>query len=180
MKKLLISKTQFFIQPAFEKKITARVVMNKQVRMLKAYTDKNNEKLHDISREIRRKAIRRRRQKNQDYREHSLRLNKLMNSKTGIGKTIHALKQIISHVEEAKDLVKLKVKELKKKKKNLLIANPFDFTEYVEKRKEENQIDLGLLLELAAENKIMYNQTPLNTLIEDIEKLKWLFYEKLF
>ena len=48
--------------------------------------------------------------------------------------------------------------------------NPFDFTDYVEKQKEENEIDLGLFLELAEENKIIYNQTPINILIEDMEK----------
>ena len=50
--------------------------------------------------------------------------------------------------------------------------NPFDFTEYIEKQNEENEIDLGLFLELAEENKIIYNQVPVNTLIEDMEKLK--------
>ena len=50
--------------------------------------------------------------------------------------------------------------------------NPFDLTEYVKKQKKENEIDLGLFLELAEENKIIYNQVPVNTLIEDTEKLK--------
>ena len=54
--------------------------------------------------------------------------------------------------------------------------NPFDFTDYVEKQKEENEIDLGLFLELAEENKIIYNQTPVSTLIEDLEKLKNRFF----
>ena len=53
--------------------------------------------------------------------------------------------------------------------KQLRKENPFDFTDYVEKQKEENEIDLGLFLELAEENKIIYNQTPVNTLIEDME-----------
>ena len=56
--------------------------------------------------------------------------------------------------------------------KQLRKENPFDFTEYVEKQKEENEIDLGLFLELAEENKIIYNQTPVNTRIEDMEKMK--------
>ena len=60
--------------------------------------------------------------------------------------------------------------------KQLRKGNPFDFTDYVEKQKEENEIDLGLFLELAEENKIIYNQTPVNTLIEDIEKLKNGFF----
>ena len=39
--------------------------------------------------------------------------------------------------------------------KQLRKENPFDFTDYVEKQKEENDIDLGLFLELAEENKII-------------------------
>ena len=60
--------------------------------------------------------------------------------------------------------------------KQLRKENPFDFTDYVEKQKEENERDLGLFLELAEENKIIYNQTPLNALIEDMEKLKNGFF----
>ena len=41
--------------------------------------------------------------------------------------------------------------------KQLRKKNPFDFTDYVEKQKEENEIDLDLFLELAEENKIIYN-----------------------
>ena len=55
--------------------------------------------------------------------------------------------------------------------------NPFDFTDYVEKQKDENEIDLGFFLELAEENKIIYNQTPISTLIEDMEKLKMDFLQ---
>ena len=63
-----------------------------------------------------------------------------------------------------------------KKTKKLPIESPFDFTEYVEKQEEENEVDLGLFLELAEENKIIYKQTPVNTLIEDMEKLKNGFF----
>ena len=42
--------------------------------------------------------------------------------------------------------------------------------EYLEMPKEENEIDLVLFLELA--EKIIYNQAPVYTLIEDNEKLK--------
>ena len=38
--------------------------------------------------------------------------------------------------------------------------------------KSDNEIDVGLFFEIAQENKIMYNQTPVNTLIEVMEKLK--------
>ena len=58
------------------------------------------------------------------------------------------------------------------KTKNPPAENPFDFTDYVEMRKVENGIDFGLSFELAEENKIIYNQAPVNTLIEDMEKLK--------
>ena len=46
----------------------------------------------------------------------------------------------------------------------------------MEKQKEENEIDLGLFLELAEENKFIYNQVPVSTLIEDMEKLKNGFF----
>ena len=101
-----------------------------------------------------------------------MRINKLNISKTDLKNKIEALKQIISHIEEGKNRVKSKIKQLKKKIKTLPVENPFDFTEYVENQKEENEIDLGLFLELAEENKIIYNQVPVNTLIEDTEKLK--------
>ena len=79
-------------------------------------------------------------------------------------------------MEKLKDEVKLKIKQLKNKIKNLPKENPFDFTEYINKQKEENEIDLGLFLELAEENKIIYNQVPINILIEDMEKLKNGFF----
>ena len=43
-------------------------------------------------------------------------------------------------------------------------------------QKDDNKIDLGLFLEVAEENKIVYNQIPVNTLIEDMEKLKNGFF----
>ena len=60
--------------------------------------------------------------------------------------------------------------------KQLREENPFDFTDYLKKQKEYNEIDLGLFLELEEENKIIYNQTPVNTLIEDMKKLKNGFF----
>ena len=71
-----------------------------------------------------------------------------------------------------KEEVKLKIKQLKNKIKNLPIETPFDFTDIVKKQKEENEIDLGLFLEPAEENKIIYNQVPINILVEDMEKIK--------
>ena len=75
-----------------------------------------------------------------------------------------------------KDEVKLKTKQLKKKNKNLPIENPFDFTDYLNKQKEDDEIDLGFFLELAEENKIIYNQVPICLLIEDMEKMKNAFF----
>ena len=47
-------------------------------------------------------------------------------------------------------------------------------------QKEENEIDLGLVFKLAEENNIIYNQVPVNTLIEDMEKLKNGFFTKVY
>ena len=105
-----------------------------------------------------------------------MRVNKLNISKTDLKNKIEALKQIISHIEERKNRVKIKIKQLKNKIKNLPKENPFDLTDIVEKQKEENEIDLGLFLELAEKNKIIYNQVPINILIEDMEKLKNGFF----
>ena len=160
------------------KEITARAVMNKKIKMLEADIDENNKKIDDVDIEIKRikKAISKRKQKNRNYINLSLKINKLKFSKTDLKNKIDALNQIISHIEEAKDEVKLKIKQLKKKIKNIPKENPFDFTEYVEQQKEENEIDLGLFFELAEENKITYIQVPINELIEDMEKLKNGFF----
>ena len=48
----------------------------------------------------------------------------------------------------------------------------FDFTEYLERQKEEDGIDLGLFFDLAEDDIKVHNQTPVLTLIEDMEKLK--------
>ena len=74
---------------------------------------------------------------------------------------------MISHVEDVEEGVKLKIKQLKNKIKNLFKENPFDFTDIV---KEDDDIDLGLFLELAGENKIIYKKVAVTTLIEDMEK----------
>ena len=105
-----------------------------------------------------------------------MRIIELKNSKTDLRNKIDALNQIISHIEEVKDGVKLKIKELKNKIKKLSKENPFDFTDIVIKQNEENEIDLGLFFELAEENKIIYNQVPINNLIEDMKKLKNGFF----
>ena len=160
------------------KEITARAVMNKEIKSIQENIDINIEEIYNADMEIKRikKVILKRKKKNRTYTDLSLRVNKLNISKTDLKNEIEALKQIISHIEQAKEEVKLKIKQLKKKIKNLPVENPFDFTDYIEKQKEENEIDLGLFLELAEENKIIYNQVPINTLIEDMEKLKNGFF----
>ena len=119
-------------------------------------------------------------QKNRIYNDLSSRLIEIKNSKLDLNNEINALKQIISHIEDVKEEVKIKIKQLKNKIKNLPKENPFDFTDIVEKQKEENEIDLGLFIELAEENKIIYNQVPINILIEDMEKLKNAFFTNGF
>ena len=61
---------------------------------------------------------------------------------------------------------------MERKLKNINKENPSDFTKYIEKQKKDNGIYLGFLFELAEENKIIYNQVLLNTLVEDMEKMK--------
>ena len=68
-----------------------------------------------------------------------------------------------------------------KKIKNHSIENPFDLTGYVEKQKEGNLIDLGLFFQSAEENKVIYNETPVNNLVKSYGKTEnWLFNERLF
>ena len=157
------------------KEITARAVMNKEIKSLQENIDINIEEIYNVDREIKRikEVILKRKKKNRTYTDLSLRINKLNISKTDLKNKIEALKQIISHIENAKEQVKLKIKQLKNKIKNLPKENPFDFTDIV---KEDDVIDLGLFLELAEENKIIYNQVPVNNLIEDMEKLKNGFF----
>ena len=114
--------------------------------------------------------------KNKQFQDLYLKINKLKFSKIDIKNQLEALDQITLHMEKLKDGIKLKIKQLKNKIKNLPKENPFDFTEYVNKQKEENEIDLGLFLELAEENKVICNQVPINILIEDMEKLKNGFF----
>ena len=160
------------------KKITARAVMNKKIKMLEADIDENNKKIDDVDMEIKRikKAISKRKQKNRNYIDLSLRVTELKNSKTDLRNKIDPLNQIISHIEKVKEEVKLKIKQLKNKIKKLPKENPFDFTDNVKKQKEDNEIDLGLFLELAEENKVIYNQIPIYILIEDMKKLKSGFF----
>ena len=78
-------------------------------------------KKYDAGKETNRikKTIQRRRQKSQEQVELSSRLDELKSTKTDIRNKIDALNQIISHTEEAKDQIKIKIKQLKKKIRNL-------------------------------------------------------------
>ena len=51
------------------------------------------------------------RQKDREHRELSMRINDFKNIKTEFRNNIDALKQVIRHIEEAKDLAKLKITE---------------------------------------------------------------------
>ena len=53
-------------------------------------------------------------------------------------------------------------------KKTFPKENLLDFTEYVQREVEEKVVDLGLFFDFAEEDKIVYNQTPINTKIEDM------------
>ena len=87
------------------KEITARAVMNKEIKSLQENIDKNIEEIYNVDMEIKRikKIILKRRKKNRSYIDLSLRVNKLNNSKTDLKNKIEALKQIISHIEEGKN-----------------------------------------------------------------------------
>ena len=141
---------------------------------------KSRKKIDNINKENNRnkKVIRKRKKKNIQFQDLYLKIKKLKFSKIDIENEIEVLDQIILHMEKLKDEVKLKIKQLKNKIKNLPKENPFDFTKYINKQKGENEIDLGLFLELAEENKNIYNQVPINTLVEDMEKLKNGFFTK--
>ena len=58
------------------KEITARAVMNKKIKMLKSDIDGNNKKIYDVDKEIKRvkKLLRKRKKKNRNYNDLSLRL----------------------------------------------------------------------------------------------------------
>ena len=144
--------------------------------MLQANIDKNNKKLDNMHREINRieKAIRMRRRRGQEHREVSWTIIELKNLKNELEKIKDALKQLISHTEEAKSLVNFKNEELKKK--NLPNENLFDFTEQLEWQKEETENHLVLFFELAEENEMIYNPVPINTLIGGLEEMKSGFF----
>ena len=113
--------------------------------MLEADIDENYGKIYDMLRKINRnkKTIRRRRQRQiaRDHRKFSLRFDEVKNLETKIRNNKDMLMQIFLHMEEAEELVKLEIKELKKKFKIIRSENPFDFTDYLETQKEESCTD---------------------------------------
>ena len=100
----------------FKREITARAVINKKIKKLKSNIDGNNKKIYDVDEEIKRikKLIHKRKQKNRNYNNLSLRLIEIKNSKIDLKKKTDVLNQIIPHVEDSKEEVKLKIKRLKK------------------------------------------------------------------
>ena len=152
--------------------IAVRAAMFEIVRMSAADIDGNGEK-KTIAREINRfkKAMPTRRQKGRKHQELALRVKELKILKTEIRSFMDALTKIISHIEGERDLYKFKIEQCKRRIKTHPSENPFDFTEYAEMQKEENEINFGFFLELSEKNKIIYNQAPVNTLIEETRKL---------
>ena len=119
------------------REIMARAEINKKIKMLKSDIDVNNKKKFDVDKKIRRvkKLIPKRKQKNRNYTDLSLRLIELKNSETDLRNKIDALNQIISHIEDVKEQVKLKIKQLKNKIKKLPKENPYDFTILLKSKK---------------------------------------------
>ena len=153
--------------------------MNKENRMSAVDIDKNDEKMDVIARKINgiNQTKRRRRIKIRQNPKLSLRLSELKELKTDFRDNIDALKQIVLHIEESKVQVKLENKQLKRKIKIFPGKNPFDFAKCLEMQKEENEIDLSFFPELAEKSEIIYNQAPVNTLVEVLGKLKNSFLQ---
>ena len=109
------------------REITARAVVNKKIKMSKSDIDGINKKIYDVDKEIKRVKIliHKRKPKNRNYIDLSLRLIEINNSKIDLKNKIDALNQIISHVEDVKEEIKLKIKQLKNKIKNLPKKTPF-------------------------------------------------------
>ena len=95
--------------------------MNKKIKMLEVDIDVNNEKSKDVDKEINRiqKTKCREKHKVRKYCELSLKSNELKNLKTNFRNKIDALKQTIAHIEEVKDHINPKIKQLKLKIKNI-------------------------------------------------------------
>ena len=70
------------------KEITAKAVMNKEIKTLEESIDKNIEEIYNVDMEIKRikKLILKRKKKNRSYTDLSLRVNKLNISETDLKK----------------------------------------------------------------------------------------------
>ena len=90
------------------------------------------------------------------------------------------IEQTILEVEELSKTIKFKLKKIRKKNKNLHKEKSFVFTVYLERWREENEIDIDLFLELAQEYKIVHNHAPVNKLIEYMEHLTNVFLRMVF
>ena len=77
--------------------------------------------------------------------------------------------------EKQTQSIKIKTKDIRKEKETSSKGKPLGFHRIHKKRKrekEEDEIVSGFFLKIAEEDKKVYNQTPVNTLIEDMAKLK--------
>ena len=165
------------------REITVRAVMNKKIKMLKSDIDENIKKIYDVDKEIKRvkKLIYKRKQKNRNYIDLSLRLIKLKNSKTDLKNEINALNQIISHVEDVKEEVKLKIKQLKNKIKNNPKENPFDFTDIVGKQKRRKRNRSWSISRNSRRKQNYIQSSTSNHSHRRYGKItKWLFYQWIF
>ena len=74
-----------------------------------------------------------------------------------------------------KDQVKFKIKQKNRKLKTFLSKTRLISQKMLKNKKKENEKDLGLFFELSEEKEIIFKQTPVNTLIRDVEKLRKIF-----
>ena len=105
-----------------------------------------------------------------------MRLNELKGLKTRSLKNVENVKQTVLEMDEINRTQKRNTKKFKKTVRILPKENTFDFTESLEMQKEENEIKFALFFDLAEENKIIYNQVPINTLLDDVKKVKNGFF----
>ena len=81
-----------------------------------------------------------------------MRAKELENLKTEIRTKMGALKQTVSLIEEPKNLVKLKNKEMKRRIRNLPSENPFALKDYVQNAKRR-KLDRTLFIFLFIRKK---------------------------
>ena len=160
------------------KEIPARAVMNKKIKTLQSDIDVNNKKIYDVDMEIKRikKIILKRKKKNRNYIDLSLRLIEIKNSKLDLKNEIDVLNQIISRVEDMKEEVKLKIKQLKNKIKKLPKENPFDFTDNVEKQRRKRNRSWSLSRTSRRKQNYIQSSTSNHSHRRYGKTTKWFLY----